>query len=48
MTEVATKVQNAGAITYSRGVIKILDRPALLRMSCECYENLLDQLATLS
>lgn len=43
VTEVASKVQNAGAITYSRGVIKILDRPALLRMSCECYETLVDQ-----
>jgi CRP-like cAMP-binding protein len=47
VTEVASKVQNAGAITYSRGVIKILDRPALLRMSCECYETLLDQSAIL-
>jgi hypothetical protein len=24
-------------------VIRILDRPALLRMSCECYETLVDQ-----
>ena len=48
VTEVASKVQNAGAITYSRGVIKILDRPALLRMSCECYETLLDQSAALA
>ncbi len=48
VTEVASRVQNAGAITYSRGVIRILDRPALMRMSCECYENLLDQSATLS
>jgi len=43
VTEVASKVQNAGAITYSRGVIRILDRPALTRMSCECYQTLLDQ-----
>jgi CRP-like cAMP-binding protein len=48
VTEVATKVQNAGAITYSRGVIKILDRAALLRMSCECYETLVDQSAMLT
>jgi CRP-like cAMP-binding protein len=48
VTEVASKVQNAGLITYSRGVIKILDRPALLRMSCECYETLLDQSAVLA
>jgi CRP-like cAMP-binding protein len=47
VTEVASKIQSAGAITYSRGVIKILDRPALLRMSCECYETLLDQSAIL-
>jgi CRP-like cAMP-binding protein len=48
VTEVASKVQNAGAITYSRGIIKILDRPALLRTSCECYETLLDQSAMLA
>jgi CRP-like cAMP-binding protein len=48
VTEVASKVQNAGVITYSRGVIKILDRPALSRMSCECYETLLDQSALLA
>ena len=47
VTEVASKVQASGAISYSRGVIKILDRDALLRMSCECYETLLDQSATL-
>ena len=48
VTEVATKVQNAGVITYSRGVIKILDRPALMRKSCECYQTLLDQSAVLA
>jgi CRP-like cAMP-binding protein len=48
VTEVARKVQNAGVITYSRGVIKILDRAALMRMSCECYETLLDQSAALA
>jgi CRP-like cAMP-binding protein len=48
VTEVARKVQNAGVITYSRGVIKILDRRALMRMSCECYETLLDQSAALA
>jgi len=48
VTEVASRVQNAGAISYSRGVIKILDRTALLRMSCECYETLIDQSAVLA
>jgi Fe-S cluster assembly scaffold protein SufB len=47
VTEVASKVQNAGAITYSHGVIKILDRAMLTRMSCECYEMLLDQSSAL-
>jgi CRP-like cAMP-binding protein len=47
VTEVASKIQNAGAITYSRGVIRILDRPALMRMSCECYQTLVDQSAIL-
>jgi CRP-like cAMP-binding protein len=47
VTEVASKMQNAGLISYSRGVIKILDRPALMRMSCECYETLIDQSAVL-
>ena len=47
VTEVASKVQNAGVISYSRGVIKILDRPALMRMSCECYETLINQSAVL-
>jgi CRP-like cAMP-binding protein len=47
VTEVASKMQNAGVITYSRGVIKILNRPALAKMSCECYQTLLDQSAVL-
>jgi CRP-like cAMP-binding protein len=47
VTEVASKMQIAGAINYSRGVIKILDRPALEKMSCECYQTLLDQSAAI-
>jgi CRP-like cAMP-binding protein len=48
VTEIAVKMQGAGAISYSRGVIKILDRPALEKMSCECYQVLLDQSAALN
>jgi len=48
VTEVASKLQSTGAITYSRGVIRILDRPALMRMSCECYQTLVDQSALLA
>ena len=43
VTEVATKIQAAGAISYSRGVIKIIDLEALKAMSCECYETLREQ-----
>jgi CRP-like cAMP-binding protein len=47
VTEVAIKIQEHGVITYTRGVIKILDRPNLERMSCECYQTLVAQEATL-
>ena len=40
VTDVASKIQKTGAITYTRGVIKILDRGALERLSCECYRKL--------
>jgi CRP-like cAMP-binding protein len=48
VTEVASKIQTAGVINYSRGIINILDRPALERMPCECYQTLLDQSAVIS
>ena len=40
VTEVATKLQSAGLISYSRGVINILDPSGLLERSCECFETL--------
>jgi CRP-like cAMP-binding protein len=33
----ASTLQKAGFITYSHGVIKILDRPGLEQTACECY-----------
>lgn len=48
VTDVARKLQDKGVITYSRGVITILDREALKRLSCECYESLIEQAATLT
>jgi CRP-like cAMP-binding protein len=48
VTEVASKIQITGAINYSRGIINILDRPALEKMSCECYQTLLEQSVALS
>ena len=43
VTEVAQKIQDAGAISYSRGTIKIIDLDALKAMSCECYETLREE-----
>ncbi len=37
VTEAAGKLQAAGLIHYSRGHIKVLDRPGLERRVCECY-----------
>lgn len=37
VTEAARKLQEAGAIDYSRGVIRIVDRQVLHDHSCECY-----------
>ena len=37
VTEAAGKLQKAGVISYQRGFIKVLDRPRLEGMSCECY-----------
>jgi CRP-like cAMP-binding protein len=38
VTAAAGKLQEAGVIEYRRGRIKVLDRPKLETMSCECYE----------
>lgn len=47
VTEVAGKLQRDGAISFSRGVIKIVDRSILEALTCECYQSLIDQSATL-
>lgn len=38
VTEAAGKLQRAGLIEYSRGHIKILNRPGLEKRVCECYQ----------
>ena len=48
VTEVARRMQDQGIITYTRGVITILDRPGLEKLSCECYQTLLEHEATLT
>jgi CRP-like cAMP-binding protein len=37
VTEAAGRLQTAGLIHYSRGHIKVLDRPKLEQQVCECY-----------
>ncbi|MBQ0921927.1 Crp/Fnr family transcriptional regulator [Hydrogenophaga aromaticivorans] len=37
VTQAALKLQQLGVISYSRGLIKVLDRPQLEALSCECY-----------
>lgn len=37
VTDAAGKLQRAGVIEYRRGRIRVLDRPELERLSCECY-----------
>jgi CRP-like cAMP-binding protein len=37
VTQAAFNLQHLGVISYSRGLIKVLDRPKLETLSCECY-----------
>ena len=37
MAQAVGKLQRLGVISHSRGHIRVLDRPALERLSCECY-----------
>jgi hypothetical protein len=43
VTSVASELPSAGVISYSRGVIAIIKRKDLERLSCECYETLVQQ-----
>jgi CRP-like cAMP-binding protein len=46
VTSVAKTLHDRGVINYAHGVIHILDHHKLERMSCECYQTLVDQSAT--
>jgi CRP-like cAMP-binding protein len=37
VAEAAGKLEREGLISYSRGLITVLDRPGLERRTCECY-----------
>jgi hypothetical protein len=39
----AGRLQNAGLIKYVRGTITMLDRKALERAACECYQVVKDE-----
>jgi CRP-like cAMP-binding protein len=45
VTEVAGKLQAEGLISYSRGIIRILDRAGLEARSCECYATMTHELS---
>jgi CRP-like cAMP-binding protein len=47
VTEAAGNLQRLGIITYRRGHITVVDRPALERHVCECYEAVNSQTAQL-
>lgn len=42
VTEVAREIQQQGIIDYHRGKLRILDRQALEKVACECYQALKD------
>jgi hypothetical protein len=37
VTAAAVKLEQMGVISYARGLIRVLDRPRLEALSCECY-----------
>ena len=39
VNEAAQQLQRVGAISYSRGRVRIMDRGALERAACECYRS---------
>jgi hypothetical protein len=43
VTETSIKIEAAGAIICSRGVIRIIDLEAVKALACECYETLRGQ-----
>lgn len=46
VTATARTLKAKGLITYSRGILRILDRPGLEKQACECYEVVKKHLET--
>ena len=47
VTEVASKFQKAGIISYKRGLIRIISAPRLEATTCECYQLIYQQFSRL-
>jgi CRP-like cAMP-binding protein len=45
--EVARKLQEMGLVSYERGRFRVVNRPAMEQMACECYEVVRDEFAGL-
>jgi CRP-like cAMP-binding protein len=43
ITEAMGPLQQAGLITYSRGIVRVVDRAGLEAVSCECYRIIRDE-----
>lgn len=48
VNEAAGKLQRAGLIRYSRGTIRVLDRPGLEQAVCECYSAVQEEYRSLA
>lgn len=47
VTDVATTMQEAGAIRYSRGQLHVVDAKALGQLSCECHQTVQENYSSL-
>jgi DNA-binding IclR family transcriptional regulator len=45
--EVARKLQEMGLVSYERGRFRVLNRPAMEQMACECYAVVRDEFDSL-
>ncbi len=48
VTQAAGQLQDKGLITYSRGKVRVTDRPGLEAYSCECYRKIAAEYARLT
>jgi len=46
VTKAATALKEAGLIRYHRGNIHIINRPAMVKLSCECYRVITQEIGS--